>query len=134
MKDIESKNKFIELRAKGLSFDKIAQELNISKQTLITWSKELKIEIANLKSIELEVLQEKFYISKTKRIELFGSQLETLKNELGKRDLSQVGTEKLFELSLKYGAFLKEEAEPITFKETLSAPDIDWESEKVWTA
>jgi len=41
MKDQQTKEKFIELRAKGLSFDKISRELRISKQTLINWSKKL---------------------------------------------------------------------------------------------
>jgi transcriptional regulator len=44
----ESKQRFIELRAKGWSFDKIAKELDKAKQTLINWSKELQDEIANL--------------------------------------------------------------------------------------
>src|SRR3990167_10914524 len=117
MIDPAIKGRFIELRAQGHSFDKIAKELDVSKQTLIVWSKSLKFEISNLKEIEREALQEKYSLSKTKRLELFGSQLEALKNELGKRDLSTVSTDKLFELSLKYGAFLKDEAEPITLKE-----------------
>ena len=64
METLETKNKFIELRAKGYSFDKIAKELGIAKQTLIDWSKELKNQIANLKAFELEVLQEKYFLSK----------------------------------------------------------------------
>ncbi len=49
MKDNETKNKFIELRAKGFSFAKISKELKTSKQTLVTWSKDLTLEIKNLK-------------------------------------------------------------------------------------
>ena len=130
----EIKEKFIELRAKGNSFDKIAQELGTSKQTLINWSKELKHEISNLKEIEREALQEKYFLSKAKRLEMFGSQLEALKNELGKRDLSTVSTDKLFELSLKYGAFLKDEAEPITLKDEKEVGDFDLKMEEAWTA
>ena len=130
----EIKEKFIELRAKGNSFDKIAQELGTSKQTLINWSKELKHEISNLKEIEREALQEKYFLSKAKRLEMFGSQLEALKNELGKRDLSTVSTDKLFELSLKYGAFLKDEDKPITFKEKNDLADFEVQMEDAWTA
>ena len=39
MKDQETKEKFVELRAKGLSFDRIAQELHVSKQSLINLGK-----------------------------------------------------------------------------------------------
>ncbi len=35
------KEKFIQLRAKGLSFDKISKELNISKPPLLKWNEEL---------------------------------------------------------------------------------------------
>ena len=49
MELLETKERFIELRAKGWSFDKIAKEIGKAKQTLIDWSKELQDEIANRK-------------------------------------------------------------------------------------
>ena len=59
MKPIETKHNFIKLRAKGNSFDKIAKELGVAKQTLIDWSKEFEEEIANLKAIELTDMEER---------------------------------------------------------------------------
>ena len=38
VKTIEDKQRFVELRAKGLSFERIAEELKVSKPTLIKWS------------------------------------------------------------------------------------------------
>jgi len=58
MKDTETKTRFVELRAQGLSFAKIAEEIGVSKQSLIAWSKDLRLEIENLKQIELEALRE----------------------------------------------------------------------------
>ena len=58
MELIDTKERFIEMRAKGYSFDKIALELGKAKQTLIDWSKELQDEIANRKALELEALYE----------------------------------------------------------------------------
>ena len=52
MKDTAQKEKFIQLRAKGLSFDKISKEINTSKPTLLKWSEELEGEIANLAYLE----------------------------------------------------------------------------------
>jgi len=46
MEIIETKHQFIKLRAKGYSFDKIAEELGKAKQTLIGWSKDLDLVIA----------------------------------------------------------------------------------------
>jgi transposase-like protein len=46
VKDINLKEKFIQLRAKGFSFDKIAKEISTSKPTLLKWSEEFEGEIA----------------------------------------------------------------------------------------
>lgn len=111
---METKERFIELRAKGWSFDKIAKEIGKAKQTLINWSKELEDEIANRKALELEALYEKHYLLKENRIETFGVLLRKLKDEVMSRDLSDVPTDKLLELLLKYNSQVKEEiVEPI---------------------
>ena len=60
MGNSEKKNKFVELRAKGMSFENIAKELGICKQTCINWSKDLEFQVNNLKAIEMEALQEKY--------------------------------------------------------------------------
>ena len=116
METIEQKEKFIELRAKGYSFDKIAKELGRAKQTLIDWSKELEEEIANHKALELEALYEKYYLHKENRLQTFGELLGKIKKEIEKRNLSDVSTEKLLELYLKYQAQAKEEVTEPVFK------------------
>jgi len=116
MKDQETKGRFIELRARGLSFDKISKELKVSKQTLIDWSRGLQEEIRNLKAIELEALQEKYFLTKEKRIELFGERLKAIKEELDKRNLTDVPTCKLIELFLRYHRILKEEFVPLELR------------------
>ncbi|PET72754.1 hypothetical protein CN533_04950 [Priestia megaterium] len=109
MKSNETKKRFIELRAKGISFSKISESLKVSKKTLIEWSRELEREITNLKAIEMEELQEMYYVQKRKRIELFGKQLEQIMKELDQRNFSDMSTEKLLELQLKYLDYLKRE-------------------------
>ncbi len=114
METIEQKAKFIELRAKGYSFDRIAKELGRAKQTLIDWSKELQEEIANVKALELEALYEKYYLLKETRLQTFGEMLQKIKKEVEKRDLKDVSTDKLLDLLLKYNAMVKDEVvEPI---------------------
>ncbi|MEQ8226420.1 MAG: hypothetical protein ABRQ37_29160 [Candidatus Eremiobacterota bacterium] len=108
---------FIELRAKGLSFDKIAKKLNVSKPTLIKLSKEFEHEINNFKIIELENLYEKYYMKKEKRITLFGDILKKINDELQNRDLSKIPTEKLFDLMIKYSKYLKDEKNEMIFRE-----------------
>lgn len=119
MGDLEDKEKFIELRAKGWTFDKIAKELHRRKATLIDWSKELESEIANRKAIELEVLYEKHYLLKEQRIEKLGNLLNKIINEIDNRNLKDIPTDKLFDLLLKYNKEIKEEMIEPVYKSTM---------------
>lgn len=123
MEKIEQKEKFIELRAKGYSFDKIAKELGRAKQTLIDWSKELEEEIANLKALELDALYEKYYLHKETRLQTFGELLSKIKKEVDSRSLSDVSTEKLLDLYLKYLSLAKEEVVDPVFKSSKEVED-----------
>lgn len=109
MELLETKERFIELRAKGLSYDKIAKKLGKAKQTLIDWSKELQEEIANRKALELEALYEAYYLQRESRLQTLGTIIKKIKDEVKKRDLSDVPTDKLLELLLKYNSQVKEE-------------------------
>ena len=102
MKDNQVQSRFIELRAQGWSYARIARELDVSKQTLINWSKRHSMEISNLIAIDLEELQERHQLTRAMRIQLLGQELKRLTDELAKRDLSTVPTEKLFDQVLKY--------------------------------
>ena len=114
MADSKTIERFIELRAKGLSFDKIAKDLGKAKQTLIDWSKTYQEEIANLKALELETLYEKYYLQKEARLKTFGEMLNKIKAEIETRDLSDVPTAKLLDLLLTYDRQAKEELiEPV---------------------
>ena len=81
----------------------------MAKSTLANWNAELEAQIASARAMELEALQEEFFLLKEGRIRLLGEQLQRLRQELADRDLSSVPTDKLLELLLKYQAALKEE-------------------------
>jgi transposase len=120
---LDQKELFIELRAKGMPYEQIAEEIGVSKPTLIKWGKEMQMEICNFRALELESLQEKYFVSKKKRIELFGQYLERLNQELLKRDLSEISTEKLYDMTMKTAASLKQEETEIRIKEKASLED-----------
>ena len=103
------KSRFIHLRTKGNSLAKIAKELKVSKSTLSNWNQELEEQIAQAKAMELEALQEQYFLLKEGRIRLLGEQLKAIQAEIGKRDLSKVKTDKLLELQLRYFEELKGE-------------------------
>lgn len=114
---LDQKEQFIELRAKEVPYEEISKELGVSKPTLIKWGRELEMEICNRRALELELLQNKYFVSKTKRIELYGEQLSRFIEELAKRDYSEIPTEKLFDMTLKTIAGLKQEETEICLKE-----------------
>lgn len=133
MKESVTKERFVELRAAGHSYTKISEELRVTKQTLINWSKELNKEISNLSAIEREAIFQKHFVAKERRIEAFGKQLEKILIELEKRDPSSIPTEKLLTLALKYGSALKTEEIPLQFTKEGSFeliesfhPDVSW--------
>ena len=106
---LEVKSQFIELRAKGWSYLKIARKLKVSKNTLASWGTELDGDIASLRAVEMEALHEKYFMTKEARIQLLGEQLKEIKAELKRRGLEAVSTEKLLEMELKYYQALQAE-------------------------
>ena len=105
----EQKSKFIHLRAKGYSYARIAKELKVSTSTLTNWNQELQEEVSQARAMELEALQEEYFVLKEGRIRLLGDQLKVIQKEIGGRDLSNVSTEKLMDLQLRYFGELKAE-------------------------
>jgi hypothetical protein len=105
----EQKSRFIHLRAKGNSYARIAKDLGVSKGTLVNWSAEQETEIAQARNVELEALQEEFFLLKEGRIRLLGEQITAIQAEIGKRDLAKVKIDKLMELQLRYFGELKGE-------------------------
>jgi len=100
MKDIKVKERFIELRAGGQSFDKIAQELKTSKPTLMKWAKEFENEISELMFIEFESLFERFKMLRIERVRCYGEQLELIREALKEKDLKDVPVSKLLDMAL----------------------------------
>ncbi len=128
----DKQQEFIELRAKGNSFDRIAKILGISKGTLIHWSKELEIDIGNYIALEADALLDKYKMSKLSQLENYGAQLEKIRAELEKRDLSEVPTPKLVEMQLKImeAVSRNDRTEVVLRSENLS----DWENHHEWRA
>jgi len=126
------KERFIELRAAGLSYADAAEQLNVSKPTLIAWSKELSCQIANARNIRMDALFERFAVAKEKRVAVFGERLEAILVELDKRDLAEVPTPILLTLALKYGEHLRTEYQPLTLKASETINDMDFSMTKTW--
>lgn len=103
MTGLAVKEQFIELRGGGLSFAAIAEKLNVSKTTLVKWSKDFEADIHNLREIHAESLRERFRVNSERRISLFAKHLDAIEVELATRT-GQYGafkTEQLFDLATR---------------------------------
>ena len=95
MKDQETVQRFIELRAQGWTYERLMTELNVTKPTLIAWSRKHQFEIQNLKAMELETLANKWLASVSARVGAWGQQLLRVETELARRDLTALSTPQL---------------------------------------
>jgi len=77
-KDSKTIARFILLRSQGWSFNRIAAELNVSKPTLIKWSRQHQFDIANLRATETEALAERVFRQRHERWELLARQVRWL--------------------------------------------------------
>lgn len=125
MKSVDRQEKFIELRASGLSYEAISKEICVSKPTLISWSHDFNNEISNLRKVELEAFQEKYIATRKKRIELYGNLINSLKSKIEERGLDSVPTEKLLELLIKYATAIKSEETDFVFKDRFDSLTLD---------
>jgi hypothetical protein len=117
-KNMKSKNEkamFVELRAQGLSFDKIAAELGVSKPTLLQWNREFSREIANAAYFEFETLLNQYKLAKKMRIDTFAAILEKAMTELKSRPLTTLRTKDLLMFISTLESKIKEEIEPIHY-------------------
>jgi len=121
MKDSEVVDKFIELRVQGWSFARIAAELNVSKPTLIDWSRKHQHTIANLVAIEREERLNQLIHTTEERLSRIGAELKAAEIELAKRDLATLSTGRLLSHIESLRRQVRREAGPVQFVSTVDA-------------
>lgn len=109
MKTLSEKQKFIELRAQGLSFEKISQQIRISKPTLIKWNAECHKEITNLKYFEIESLIDQYGITSKARIEGLAVLLEKALSALKNRSFDGITAKDLMSMIFQLDIKIKSE-------------------------
>ena len=100
--NIEEKARFIELRGKGMSFQKIAEEMGISKPTLIKWNGEFMEQVKEAQYMEFEGLVEQYGLFRKERFEIYCKALNSALKEFQERaetgELKKVPTDKLLNI------------------------------------
>lgn len=121
MHDEKTVQRFIELRVQGWPFTRIAAELNVSKNTLISWSRKHEHDIANLRAIEREHRLNQLLASSEERINKLAAQLNTAEVELAKRDITSLSTGRLLSLVESLHSRIRREAGPVQFVTSVDA-------------
>ena len=115
MHDENTVQRFIELRAQGWSYARLMTELNVTKPTLIAWSRKHQFQLQNFKAIELEALGEKWLASTADRVNRLGEQLRQVEGELSQRNLGDLTTLQLYTLALSLRRQIEQATGPTGF-------------------
>mgnify|MGYP000972054652 FL=1 len=95
---------FVMQRAQGKSFDKIADDLGITKQTLIKWQGELFAQIREQEFYEIQLITEAYAVTRRQRFDATAKTLGAVLAELARRvdtdQLADMATDKLVNLAL----------------------------------
>src|SRR5208283_3916339 len=111
----EKQEKFIELRARGYSFDRIVKEIEVSKPTLIKWQSEFEKEIKNFEYAVFQGLIESYKIGREKRVKGLTDVMENINKELSGRDLSKFSLRDLILLKAETEKDLNKETQDIKY-------------------
>src|SRR5215831_14864526 len=120
MTDQEAIARFILLRSQRWSFNRIAVELQVSKPTLIKWSRQHQFQIANLRATETEALAERIFRQRHESWEYLARQLKRLEEEIDKRELEEVPASRLHAIAAALRAEIRQETGRVHFSETTS--------------
>ena len=95
---------FVMQRAQGKSFDKIADDLGISKPTLIKWQGELFAQIREQEFYEVQAITEAYAVTRRLRFDATAKTLGAVLAELDRRadtdQLADLPTDKLVNLAM----------------------------------
>jgi hypothetical protein len=96
----ELKTKFLELRARGIPYSRIAEELSVSKPTLIQWGKSMAEEIADVQAAERELVREKLLGNFEQWLGRQVHHFNRLDEEFGRREFKYSPTESVFRMMM----------------------------------
>lgn len=112
-KTTEEVEHFIELRARGLSFDKIAQDMGTSKPTLLKWARDYQQELEQAQYFELQGILYQYGLMRRGRVEVLSETLHMALTELRARaqagNFGDLSTDKLLKLVLMLESRLERE-------------------------
>ena len=101
-KKAELSERFLELRLQGKTYEVISEELQVSKQSLINWSKDPALQdvLKFGKMMRLQAILDKYQMTREASLEKLCLLANKCLQEISKRDLSELPTDKLVKIFL----------------------------------
>ena len=96
----DTKDRFVELRAQGLSLSAIAVQLHVSKRTLVEWNGELRQDVRALRAVELEALHERILASYEEQLKHLVGWQKKIQAELDASNFKFIENPKLLQMLL----------------------------------
>jgi len=120
MKDQKTKDKFIELRAEGLSYNKISKKIRTSKPILVKWNDDFNDQIKKLKNERFIETLEKYKVTREQRISRLSNALDKAWNEFDRKNFKDLSKKELLQMITQINKQLSEETDKLkTDKEFL---------------
>jgi len=95
---LKQKEKFIDLRSDGLSYESTAKKIGISKSSCLSLGTELEREVNNAVYLKLQSIVEKHKLNKIQKVESHLALLQKTIAEITERDLSKLSIKELLAL------------------------------------
>ena len=122
---------FILLRADGLSYDKIALKLKVTKSTLIQWSKLFEEDIKELQFHALAELKQTYTWNIKSKYETLLKQLQKIDDAILDADLSTTQIKDLFTIKQNLVYQLESLEKKVSIKSNVVTPNILGEKEDI---
>jgi hypothetical protein len=97
----ETKDRFLELRSRGISLSRISEAIRVSRPTLVDWNRQFQPQLRTLRAAELESLQERLLVEHDDDLALLGRVQKKILFALDDRDIGALDTRQLL------GAYLR---------------------------
>jgi transcriptional regulator with XRE-family HTH domain len=96
------RERFLNLRAQGWSFSRIAAELNVSPRTLLRWQSRYSGTISQRAFFDCQEIIDRNHLSKRAQIEKFAALIDKIDTTLAQRDMSKESLRELINLRKEF--------------------------------
>ena len=123
MPDTSTKGQFLELRAKGWSFHRIAARINVPAPTLLDWYRQHRADLRAMHAMEIEAIQEKVLLSHEEQLTRLGKELDRVEKELANSKINWMEADRLYHLAALLRSEIRKERIPqADLEQTIATP------------